>query len=93
LQNLTFDRLSAISYGCLPTVTNLCLHLHCLIIFLCKQVKAGRSRKLVAKNLHTSETFVLVGNILISAWCMMEGADNLKSAGLDVHDIVVFIDY
>ncbi|AFY48458.1 orotate phosphoribosyltransferase [Nostoc sp. PCC 7524] len=93
LQNLTFDRLAGIPYGSLPTATGLSLRLHCPMIFPRKEVKAHGTRKLIEGNFDPGETVVVVDDILISGKSVMEGAEKLKSAGLNVHDIVVFIDH
>ncbi|MBD2344371.1 bifunctional orotidine-5'-phosphate decarboxylase/orotate phosphoribosyltransferase [Anabaena subtropica] len=93
VKNLTFDRLAGIPYGSLPTATGLALRLHCPMIFPRKEVKAHGTRKLIEGNFHAGETVVVIDDILISGKSVMEGADKLKSAGLNVHDIVVFIDH
>ncbi|AUT00434.1 bifunctional orotidine-5'-phosphate decarboxylase/orotate phosphoribosyltransferase [Nostoc sp. CENA543] len=93
LRNLHFDRLAGIPYGSLPTATGLSLRLHCPMIFPRKEVKAHGTRRLIEGNFHPGETVAIVDDILISGKSVMEGAEKLKSAGLNVHDIVVFIDH
>ncbi|HBW30178.1 bifunctional orotidine-5'-phosphate decarboxylase/orotate phosphoribosyltransferase [Anabaena sp. FACHB-709] len=93
VKNLTFDRLAGIPYGSLPTATGLALRLNCPMIFPRKEVKAHGTRRLIEGNFRTGEVVVVVDDILISGKSVMEGADKLKSAGLNVHDIVVFIDH
>ncbi|HIK03122.1 MAG TPA: bifunctional orotidine-5'-phosphate decarboxylase/orotate phosphoribosyltransferase [Trichormus sp. M33_DOE_039] len=93
LKGLTFARLAGIPYGSLPTATGLSLRLHCPMIFPRKEVKAHGTRKLIEGNFHPGETVVVVDDILISGKSVMEGAEKLKSSGLNVHDIVVFIDH
>jgi uridine monophosphate synthetase len=55
-------------------------------------VTALGCQRLVKGNFPTRERVVFVDDILISAMCIMAEAVRLKSAGLDVHDIVVFIE-
>lgn len=93
LETLTFDRIAGIPYGSLPTATGLSLRLHHPMIFPRKEVKAHGTRRLVEGNFHPGETVAIVDDILISGKSVMEGADKLKSVGLVVEDIVVFIDH
>ncbi|MBW4683567.1 MAG: bifunctional orotidine-5'-phosphate decarboxylase/orotate phosphoribosyltransferase [Komarekiella atlantica HA4396-MV6] len=93
LKNLNFDRVAGIPYGSLPTATGLALRLHCPMIFPRKEVKAHGTRRVIEGNFQPGETVVVVDDILISGKSVMEGAEKLKSAGLNVNDIVVFIDH
>ncbi|MFN6560393.1 MAG: bifunctional orotidine-5'-phosphate decarboxylase/orotate phosphoribosyltransferase [Nostoc sp. ChiSLP01] len=93
LKNLNFDRLAGIPYGSLPTATGLALRLNCPMIFPRKEVKAHGTRKVIEGNFHPGEIVVVVDDILISGKSVMEGAEKLESAGLNVNDIVVFIDH
>jgi uridine monophosphate synthetase len=93
LQPLTFDRIAGIPYGSLPTATGLSLHLNCPMIFPRKEVKAHGTRRVIEGNFQPGETVVVVDDILISGNSAMEGAAKLESAGLQVKDIVVFLDH
>ena len=93
LQKLEFDRIAGIPYGSLPTATGLALRLNRPMIFPRKEVKAHGTRRLIEGNFHPGETVVVVDDILISGKSAMEGAEKLKSAGLNVQDIVVFLDH
>lgn len=93
LKDLSFDRIAGIPYGSLPTATGLALRLNRPMIFPRKEVKAHGTRRLIEGNFHPGETVVVVDDILISGKSAMEGAEKLKSAGLNVHDIVVFMDH
>jgi uridine monophosphate synthetase len=93
LKDLSFDRIAGIPYGSLPTATGLALHLNRPMIFPRKEVKAHGTRRLIEGNFHPGETVVVVDDILISGKSAMEGAAKIKSAGLNVHDIVVFMDH
>jgi uridine monophosphate synthetase len=93
LQNLNFDRIAGIPYGSLPTATGLALRLNYPMIFPRKEVKAHGTRRVIEGHFHPGETVVVVDDILISGKSAMEGAAKLKSAGLNVEDIVVFIDH
>ena len=91
--NLDFDRLAGIPYGALPTATGLALNLQRPMIFPRKEVKAHGTRRLIEGNFYPGEKVVVIDDILISGKSVMEGAAKLKSAGLKVEDIVVFIDH
>jgi len=93
LKNLNFERIAGIPYGSLPTATGLSLHLNKPMIFPRKEVKAHGTRRLIEGLFHPGETVVVVDDILISGKSAMEGAAKLESAGLNVEDIVVFIDH
>ncbi|WGV25302.1 bifunctional orotidine-5'-phosphate decarboxylase/orotate phosphoribosyltransferase [Halotia branconii] len=93
LQNLSFDRLAGIPYGSLPTATGLALRLHCPMIFPRKEVKAHGTRRVIEGDFHPGETIVVIDDILISGKSVIEGAEKLQSAGLNIYDIVVFIDH
>lgn len=93
LKNLSFDRIAGIPYGSLPTAAGLALHLHYPMIFPRKEVKAHGTRRLIEGHFQPGETVVVVDDILISGKSAMEGAEKLKSTGLQVQDIVVFIDH
>lgn len=93
LKDLSFDRIAGIPYGSLPTAAGLALHLHYPMIFPRKEVKAHGTRRLIEGHFQPGETIVVVDDILISGKSAMEGAEKIKSAGLQVQDIVVFIDH
>lgn len=93
LKDLSFDRIAGIPYGSLPTATGLSLRLNCPMIYPRKEVKAHGTRRVIEGNFQPGETVVVVDDILISGKSAMEGAEKLKSGGLKVNDIVVFIDH
>ena len=93
LQNLEFDRIAGIPYGSLPTATGLSLRLERPMVYPRKEVKAHGTQKVIEGNFHPGETVVVVDDILISGKSAIEGAEKLKSVGLKVEDIVVFIDH
>lgn len=93
LQTLTFHRIAGIPYGALPTATGLALRLQHPMIFPRKEVKAHGTRRAIEGHFEPGETVVVVDDILISGNSVMEGAAKLESAGLNVEDIVVFIDH
>ncbi|MBW4648592.1 MAG: bifunctional orotidine-5'-phosphate decarboxylase/orotate phosphoribosyltransferase [Kastovskya adunca ATA6-11-RM4] len=93
LKDLQFDRIAGIPYGSLPTATGLALRLNYPMIFPRKEVKAHGTRRLIEGNFELGETVVVVDDILISGKSAIEGAEKIKSAGLKVEDIVVFMDH
>ena len=93
VKTLEFDRIAGIPYGALPTATGLALNLQRPMIFPRKEVKAHGTRRLIEGNFNPGEKVVVIDDILISGKSVMEGADKLKSAGLKIDDIVVFIDH
>lgn len=93
VQKLEFDRIAGIPYGALPTATGLAMNLQRPMIFPRKEVKAHGTRRLIEGNFNPGEKVVVIDDILISGKSVMEGANKLKSAGLKIEDIVVFIDH
>ncbi len=93
LQELTFDRIAGIPYGSLPTATGLSLRLQRPLIYPRKEVKNYGSGRVIEGHFIVGETIVVVDDILITGNSAMKGAEKLKSAGLKVNDIVVFIDH
>jgi uridine monophosphate synthetase len=93
LQKLSFDRIAGIPYGSLPTATGLALQLNHPMIFPRKEVKAHGTRRMVEGNFSPGEIAVVVDDILISGNSALEGAAKLQSVGLQVRDIVVFLDH
>jgi len=85
--------IAGIPYGALPTTTGLALNLQRPMIFPRKEVKAHGTRHLIEGEFNLGEKVVVIDDILISGKSVMEGADKLKSSGLIIEDIVVFIDH
>jgi uridine monophosphate synthetase len=93
LEGLVFDRIAGIPYGALPTATGLSLQLHKPLIYPRKEVKAHGARRLIEGDFQEGETAVVVDDILISGGSVLEGIAKLESSGLNVRDVVVFIDH
>jgi len=93
LKGLEFDRIAGIPYGSLPTATGLALRLERPMIFPRKEVKAYGSGRLIEGHFQPGEKIVVVDDIMISGNSVIKGAEKLKSVGLQVEDIVVFIDH
>lgn len=93
LSKLEFDRIAGIPYGSLPTATGLSLRLDRPLIFPRKEVKSYGAGRLIEGNFQEGEKIVVIDDILITGNSVMQGADKIKSAGLLVDDIVVFIDH
>jgi len=93
LNTLEFDRIAGIPYGALPTATGLALRLEHPMIYPRKEVKNYGAKRLVEGHFEPGEKVVVIEDILITGRSAMEGATKLKSVGLEVEDIVVFIDH
>ncbi|NEQ35249.1 MAG: bifunctional orotidine-5'-phosphate decarboxylase/orotate phosphoribosyltransferase [Okeania sp. SIO3I5] len=93
LKDLEFDRIAGIPYGSLPTATGLALRLERPMIFPRKEVKAYGTARLIEGHFQPGEKIVVVDDIMISGNSVIKGAEKLKSVGLQVEDIVVFIDH
>ncbi|MEA5523319.1 bifunctional orotidine-5'-phosphate decarboxylase/orotate phosphoribosyltransferase [Limnoraphis robusta] len=93
LEGLEFDRIAGIPYGSLPTATGLALRMERPMIFPRKEVKSYGTGRLIEGHFQVGEKIVVIDDILITGNSVMQGAEKLKSAGLEVEDIVVFIDH
>ena len=93
LRTLKFDRIAGIPYGSLPTATGLSLQLHKPLIYPRKEVKAHGTRRLVEGEFNEGETVAVVDDILITGGSVLEGIAKLESSGLNVNDVVVFLDH
>ncbi len=93
LKTLTFDRIAGIPYGSLPTATGLSLQLDRPMVFPRKEVKPHGTQRVVEGAFLPGETVVIVDDILISGNSVIKGAKKLESVGLEVKDIVVFINH
>jgi uridine monophosphate synthetase len=93
LRKLAFDRIAGIPYGSLPTAAGLALRMNRPMIFPRKEAKAHGTKKVIEGSYLPGEVAVVVDDILITGKSAMEGAEKLKASGLEVRDIVVFIDH
>jgi uridine monophosphate synthetase len=93
LRTLKFDRIAGIPYGSLPTATGLSLQLHKPLIYPRKEVKAHGTRRLVEGEFNEGETVAVVDDILITGGSVLDGIAKLESSGLNVNDVVVFLDH
>ena len=93
LEGLEFDRIAGIPYGSLPTATGLSLALHKPLIYPRKEVKAHGARRLIEGDFNDGDRVVVVDDILITGGSVLEGISKLESSGLEVQDVVVFIDH
>ncbi len=93
LGELVFDRIAGIPYGSLPTATGLSLQLHKPLLYPRKEVKAHGARRLIEGDFEEGDRVVVVDDILITGNSVLEGIAKLESSGLEVEDVVVFIDH
>ncbi len=93
MAELAFDRIAGIPYGSLPTATGLSLVLHKPLIYPRKEVKAHGARRLIEGDFEEGDLVVVVDDILITGGSVLEGIAKLESSGLQVQDVVVFIDH
>ena len=93
LRRLCFDRIAGIPYGSLPTATGLSLQLHKPLIYPRKEVKAHGTRRLVEGEFREGEMVAVVDDILITGGSVLEGIGKLTASGLNVNDVVVFLDH
>ncbi len=93
MAELAFDRIAGIPYGSLPTATGLSLMLHKPLIYPRKEVKAHGARRLIEGDFEDGDLVVVVDDVLITGGSVLDGIAKLESSGLQVQDVVVFIDH
>ncbi|MFY8149147.1 MAG: bifunctional orotidine-5'-phosphate decarboxylase/orotate phosphoribosyltransferase [Prochlorococcaceae cyanobacterium] len=93
IEGLSFDRIAGIPYGSLPTATGLSLQLHKPLIYPRKEVKAHGARRLIEGDFDPGDRVLVVDDILITGGSVLEGIAKLETSGLQVEDVVVFIDH
>ncbi len=93
MAELAFDRIAGIPYGSLPTATGLSLLLHKPLIYPRKEVKAHGARRLIEGDFEEGDLVVVVDDVLITGGSVLDGIAKLESSGLQVQDVVVFIDH
>lgn len=93
LNGLNFDRIAGIPYGSLPTATGLSLQLHKPLVYPRKEVKAHGTRRMIEGEFNSGERIAVVDDILISGGSVLEGVGKLATSGLEVKDVVVFLDH
>lgn len=92
LAPLTFDRLAGIPYGALPTAAGLALHLGRPMVYPRKEVKAHGLGRAIEGQFSAGERVVIIEDLITSGNSAIQGGDTLRSAGLQVEDVVVLID-
>lgn len=93
LSDLSFDRIAGIPYGSLPTATGLSLQLHKPLLYPRKEVKAHGTRRMIEGEFNPGDRIAVVDDILITGGSVLEGVGKLNASGLEVKDVVVFLDH
>jgi uridine monophosphate synthetase len=91
LDKLSFDRLAAVPYAGLPIATAIALQSGRPLIYPRKEVKEYGTGATVEGGFQPGETAILIDDLITSGASKFEAADKLRAAGLEVHDVIVFI--
>jgi uridine monophosphate synthetase len=89
---LTFDRLAALPYAALPIATAISLLSGCPMIYPRKEAKSYGTKAEIEGIYHAGERVVVIDDLATTGGSKFEAIEKLKSAGLQVTDVVVLID-
>lgn len=92
LKDIMFDRMVAIPYAAMPIVGAISLENGKPWIYTRKETKGYGTNKLIEGIYKRGETLVLIDDVITTGGSKFESIDKLKTEGLTVKDIVVFID-
>ena len=92
LKGLRYDRIAAIPYAGLPIGTAVALQTGDPLIYPRREIKDYGTRRAIEGEYRAGETVVLLDDLISSGGSKLQVAEPLRSAGLDVRDVVVLID-
>jgi uridine monophosphate synthetase len=92
LEPLAFDHLAAVPYTALPIGTALALATGRSLIYARREAKDHGTKASVEGVFRPGETAVVVDDVATTGLSTTETIDRLRSAGLNVRDVVVLID-
>lgn len=92
LSSLTFDRLAAIPYAALPIGTAISLLSGIPMVYPRKEVKGYGTKSEIEGVYQPGERVVVIDDLATTGESKLEAIKKLRSAGLEVEDVVVLID-
>ncbi len=92
LRSLSFDRLAGVPYGALPIATVIGQILGRPLIYPRKEVKQHGLGRRIEGGYRAGERVVLIEDLITSGGSVLEAAETLRAAGLQVTDAVALID-
>jgi uridine monophosphate synthetase len=92
LKLLQFDRLAALPYAALPIATAISLQAGWPMVYPRKEVKAYGTRAELEGDFAPGERVVVIDDLATTGASKFEAIEKLKSAGLDIQDVVVLVD-
>ena len=92
LQGLTYDRLAGVPYGALPIATVIGQLLGQPVVYPRKEVKQHGLGRAIEGGYAAGERAVIIEDLITSGGSVLEAAETLRGAGLQVSDAVVLID-
>jgi uridine monophosphate synthetase len=92
LRNIEYDRLAAIPYAALPIGTAVALQTGKPLIYPRKEVKGYGTRRAIEGEFKAGERAVVLDDLITTGGSKIEAIAPLTEAGLEIQDVVVFID-
>ena len=92
LSTLQFDRIAVIPYAGMPIGTALALEMDRPMIYPRREKRDYGAERAVEGEYHAGETVVLVDDLIITGESKLTAIETLRTAKLNVRDIVVLID-
>lgn len=92
MRGLNFQRVAGIPYAALPIATAICLQANWPLIYPRKEAKGYGTKSAIEGPFEPGETAIVVDDLITTGGSKLEGIEKLKSAGLEVRDVIVLID-
>ncbi len=92
IKDKKFDLISGIPYTALPVASIISSKIEAPLIFVRKEEKTYGTKKMIEGNYKKGDTVLIIDDLITTGESKIETADAFKEAGMNVKDIVVFID-
>ncbi len=88
----SFERICAVPYAALPLATALCLQHNLPMLFRRKEIKSYGTKKSIEGCFEKGQRCLIIDDLITSGSSLFETIESLEKEGLEVNDLVVFLD-
>jgi len=92
ISNLDFDLICGIAYTGIPMATKISLNYNIPMLIIRKERKDYGTKKLVEGVYHKNQKCLMLDDVITTGSSLIENIDILQNEGINVNDIIVFID-